>query len=155
MQRQHRFRQIYRRRQFHDLWLLRQRFPVQVEKFDSGQHGYVLIVGWLHLIQHLLQWKAVGLYQTPYWQTQWQNQEEYQNWGGKEEDKAGDVDQLNKDKKVIKKDEMDSRAPNIKPITTYFKETFKESLARKGYRRQLGWTLLGMVSFYDFLKFLL
>lgn len=50
---------------------------------------------------------------------------------------------------------MDSRAPNIKPITTYFKETFKESLARKGYRRQIGWTLLGMVSFYDFLKFLL
>ena len=54
---------------------------------------------------------------------------------------------LNKDKKVIKKDEMDSRAPNIKPITTYFKETFKESLARKGYRRQIGWTLLGMVFF--------
>ena len=45
---------------------------------------------------------------------------------------------------------MDSRAPNIKPITTYFKETFKESLARKGYRRQIGWTLLGMVFFYDF-----
>ena len=47
---------------------------------------------------------------------------------------------------------MDSRAPNIKPITTYFKETFKESLARKGYRRQIGWTLLGMVFFYDFLE---
>ena len=46
---------------------------------------------------------------------------------------------------MIKKDEMDSRAPNIKPVTTYFKETFKESLARKGYRRQIGWTLLGMV----------
>ena len=50
-----------------------------------------------------------------------------------------------KDKTVIKKDEIDSRAPNIKPITAYFKENFKESLARKGYRRQIGWTLLGMV----------
>lgn len=47
--------------------------------------------------------------------------------------------------KTIKKDEIDSRPTNIKVITSYFKDKFRNELASKGLRRQIGWSLIAEI----------